>query len=102
MAKTKETFQPTPVFVGSYTNITTCMVVFDYIRYIVPDVISAIELTFYTFFALNAKYPSDSEQIWLFLQQAVFGIKLPGDGKRNGMSITKLLCKCAHFGTLKQ
>ena len=94
LAAAKQTLQPTLVFVGNYSSIATCMVVFDCIRYYLTNVIDAVELALYTFFALDIQYPSDSEQLWLFLQQAVGGIKVPGDGRKNGMSIVKLLGQC--------
>lgn len=91
----KRTFQPTLVFVGELKNISTCMVAFDSFRYYVDTVIDAIELALCIFFALDVGYPLDSEQIWLFIQQGIAGIKMSGDRKRNGMSVTKLLGQCS-------
>lgn len=35
---------------------------------------SAVNLCFQAFFALDAKYPVNSEMIWYFLQHQVYGI----------------------------
>ena len=68
------------------------MVVFDNVRWNLTDPITAIELAFATFFALDLQYPDDSDQMWLFVQQGLFNIFLPGDGKRIGMSLKSFLC----------
>lgn len=90
LAKSGTPFQPTPVFIGEIHNIRSNIVVFDDVRYNVPDIISALELTFCIYFALHAEYPTECDQVWLFIQQALFNIRVPSDNKKSSMTVRRL------------
>lgn len=61
------TFQPTPLFVGpSLLNTESSFLIIDETLYTVVSVPEAFQLTFKIFYALNAEYPVEARQIWLF------------------------------------
>lgn len=62
------------VIVGSIVHLTSFYVIVNDVKYASTSVMNAINLCFQSFFALNASYPADSEVIWYFLQQHVYGI----------------------------
>lgn len=62
------------VAVGSIVNLTDFYVIINNIIYVCTSLIGAVDLCFQAFFALDAKYPVDSEMVWYFLQYHVYGI----------------------------
>ena len=54
-------------------------VVIDSILYRVESPSAALDIAFKAKFALDAAYPKESLGEWMFLQRAVYGIKLPRD-----------------------
>ncbi|XP_066586370.1 uncharacterized protein [Prorops nasuta] len=68
------TVQPMVVAVGPIVNLTDFYVFVNDIKYVSTSLMSAIDLCFNAFFALDAKYPADSEMVWYFLQCHVYGI----------------------------
>lgn len=89
----KTTFQPTLVFIGPPSNIHSFFVVFDDIRYECESIVECVQLAFAIFCALDVAYPVESEQIWLFLQETLFHIKLPGS--KTSLSATRLIGQCS-------
>ncbi|XP_039303477.1 uncharacterized protein LOC120357365 [Solenopsis invicta] len=68
------TLQPMVVAVGSILNLTSFYVIINDIKYTSTSLMNAIDLCFKIFFALDATYPADSEIVWYFLQQYIYGI----------------------------
>lgn len=66
--------QPMVVVIGSIINLTSFYVV-NNVKYESTSLINAVNLCFQIFFALDAKYPVDSEMLWYFLQYHVYNIK---------------------------
>ncbi|XP_029160239.1 uncharacterized protein LOC114932252 [Nylanderia fulva] len=69
------TLQPMIVAIGSIINLTNFYVVVNNIKYESTSLINAVNLCFQMFFALDAKYPIDSEMVWYFLQYHIYDIK---------------------------
>lgn len=87
--KRNDQFQPTVIIIGSLAKIKKAYIVFNDIKYLLNDVVEAIDTVFQIFFALDCKYPHCSQQIWQFLQRAAFNIKLPLD--KLSVSVSTLL-----------
>lgn len=68
------TLQPMLVAIGSIINLTTFYVIVNNFKYECTSLVNAINLCFQVFFALDAKYPVDSEMIWYFLQYYIYDI----------------------------
>jgi len=60
--------------VGSIVNLTDFYVLVNNIKYVSTSLMSAVDLCFQVFFALDAKYPVDSEMVWYFLQYYIYDI----------------------------
>lgn len=84
--------QPQAVIVGPIESPTQTLVVIDNFHFEVKSVIRAIDITFKSFQALDAKYPPEAEQIWLFLQRGVYGIET-----RHDKSFTNVETRLAEF-----
>ncbi|KAJ8666913.1 hypothetical protein QAD02_008575 [Eretmocerus hayati] len=80
-------FQPTVICVGEVINPKSFRVILDDVVYSFETCLSAIDFTFKVFFALDCKYPPLSETIWLFIQQAIYGIEVPGDELTSSIDI---------------
>lgn len=89
--KKKQTFQPTPIFVGEKTNFFGYYVLLNHQLFKVNSAVEAVELAFHLFYALDAEYPLDSRLIWQFIQYSIYDIKLPSDKK--SISLMNLLTK---------
>ena len=70
--------QPLTVIVGSIFNIEQTYVVINDTWYETKYLLGAISFTFKSFFALDCAYPEKSKNIWLFIQHAVYDIKIRG------------------------
>lgn len=68
------TLQPMVIAIGSIVNLTSFYVIINDIKYEATSLINAVNLSFQVFFALDAKYPVDSEMVWYFLQYHIYGI----------------------------
>ena len=73
------TLQPLTVIVGSIFNIEQTYVVINDTWYETKCLLKAVSFTFKFFFALDCAYPEKSKNIWLFIQRAVYDIKIPGE-----------------------
>ena len=71
--------QPLTVVVRSVFNIEQTYVVINDTWYETKYLLEAISFTFESFFAVDCAYPEKSENIWLFIQRAVYDIKIPGE-----------------------
>jgi hypothetical protein len=87
----ESTFQPVLLFVGPTTDgsISSYVVLDSDIRYNCSSVFDAIDTTFKLIFALDVKYPRESEQIFLFLQQILYDID--ENCKQSTVSVNQLL-----------
>lgn len=52
-------------------------VIVDSFFYSPGSLLQCIDLCFKSFFAFNLEYPSESEYIWLSIQQVLYGINIP-------------------------
>lgn len=68
------TLQPMLVTIGSIVNMTAFYVIVNNTKYESTSLVNAVNLCFQVFFALDAKYPVDSDIVWYFLQYHVYGI----------------------------
>ncbi|KAJ1518849.1 hypothetical protein ONE63_011552 [Megalurothrips usitatus] len=71
--------QPLPIIVGNANNNKECLVVFDQVKYVVETPMKAVDIAFKSYHSLHAEYPAESEQIWSFLQKAVYKFKSKWD-----------------------
>ncbi|KAB0793119.1 hypothetical protein PPYR_12739 [Photinus pyralis] len=87
LSKWKETLQPFIVIVGTeiedpldiYVRVETQL-------YKVCSFLKAVDICFKVFFALNARYPIECNQVWLFIQYMFYEIECPSDKKSVGLS----------------
>ncbi|XP_057325707.1 uncharacterized protein LOC130672165 [Microplitis mediator] len=71
--------QPVPIFVGTLRNVEDAYVILNDTLYHVKSVVNAISLTIRICHSLDCSYPPAAKNLWLFLQNAGFGISLPND-----------------------
>lgn len=60
-------------------NNTDVFSVVNNIYYKLETPLKAVDVCFKSFFALNLHYPMECEQIWLFIQNYFYDIKLESD-----------------------
>lgn len=84
--------QPRIVLVGPLEAIEECHVLLDEKLYDVESPSKALEVAFKMIWALNARYPPESKNIWVFIQRAVFDLRIPGE-EQLGTKISSLLAK---------
>lgn len=84
--------QPRIVLVGPLDAIEECHVLLDDRLYDVDSPSQALEVAFQIIWALNARYPPESKNIWVFIQRAVFDMKVPGEDQL-GTKVSSLLAK---------
>lgn len=69
----KQTVQPFIIIVGlSLREIESYYVVVDDILYKLDNILRAIDICFKIFMVLDAQYPIECEQIWLFFQLYIY------------------------------
>lgn len=68
-----------PVILGSPEKVEQCFTIFDTAVYEVDSPLKAVDLTFKMFHVLHMLYPPECEQIWTFLQRAVYNISTSRD-----------------------
>lgn len=67
--------QPSVYLVGdNVSNIDASYVAIDSVLYKLETPLSAVDCCFKVFWALNAKYPPESQHIWLLIQKLVYNI----------------------------
>lgn len=71
--------QPLPVIIGSSENFEKCFTILDTVIYEVENPLKALDLIFKIFCAFHMQYPPECEQIWTFLQRAVYDICTDND-----------------------
>ena len=76
------TVQPYILLVGSaLSNITASYVIINNYMYKTVSVSDALDFCFKVFHVLDAKYPFESEHIWLLIQKSVYKIDTKTDKK---------------------
>lgn len=76
----QKTLQPFVIIVGKdFQNITDTYVIVDKQPFRFDTVVRAVDVCFKVNFALNTEYQIQSKSLWLFLQQAVYNIRLQND-----------------------
>lgn len=73
--------QPLVAVVGSSENLKKIMVSVDDILYEIPTILKAMDICFKVHFVFDAAYSIECEQVWTFLQQAIYRINTPTDKK---------------------
>lgn len=69
----KQTVQPYIIIVGhSFREIESYYVVVDNILYKLDNILQALDICFKIFMVLDARYPTECEQVWLFLQLYIY------------------------------
>lgn len=84
LLKWKQTLQPVIVAVGP--EVDEVYVKVDEHMYRVSGIQKAIDICFKFFFALQAKYPIESEQVWQFIQLYFYNIETRQDKKFVGVN----------------
>lgn len=83
--------QPYVIAVGSsWATVTHYeIVVYNGLRYQMPDVCSAIKKIYHIYWALDSAYPKDSAICWMFIQRAMFNMRSKYD--IDGVPLRELL-----------
>lgn len=86
---------PVPVVVGpTLDQLQTALVAIDEnTAFYVPSALCAVDLCFKCFHALQVPYPPQAQNVWMFLQHALYQVATPTD--RMSVSVSSLL---ADFG----
>lgn len=99
LTKFNLTCQPIPVVIKEKEKKQTkykCLVKYDNFEYVnLESPIKAVDVAFKSYHALHAFYPPESEQLWLFLQRAVYGFDSKWDKKYD--SVDRLVCEYSKF-----
>jgi len=75
-----QTLQPFVLIVGSsLKEISNYFVIVDNTFYRLNSILSAVDCCFKIIITLNAKYPSESEAIWCFIQKGLYKLNTPLD-----------------------
>ena len=86
--KQNKKIQPYVLVVGpTIQNLTD--VVIDSVKLQFPALRKALDFCFKAIFALDAKYPDESAQLWLFIQRALYGIDTRFDRKDSHVAALK-------------
>lgn len=89
-------FQPFLVCIGSIINPECFYVIVDInLKYKFEECSLALDFLFKLFFSIDCNYPKHSDTLWLFIQRAIYGIKLPTDSLN--VSLTVLLGQIEQF-----
>lgn len=79
--------QPLPIVIGAENSQKECLIVFDEVEYVVETPMKAVDIAFKSYHSLHADYPVESEQIWLFLQKAIYKFESKWDRYLNSTEI---------------
>lgn len=77
--KLKLPFQPWIVYVGHFLRPTKVFIIVDNVKYIVPSILEAVDVTFKIFQSTHAFYPVECENIWTSIQLGFFKLKTKYD-----------------------
>jgi len=83
--KFKYELQPFVVAIGKIEDIKQFLIVLDQQKWEADSALQAVDICFKIFFALNGKYPVESNHIWLMIQRVVYECKLASDFKEKGL-----------------
>lgn len=75
MLKKSTEHKPIIIFIGE--PVAVVWVIVAHVKYTFEDICSSFKCAIAAFFALNIKYPTNSERPWLFLQKYLFNISTP-------------------------
>ncbi|XP_036148758.1 uncharacterized protein LOC105835274 isoform X2 [Monomorium pharaonis] len=76
----KQTVQPFIIIVGlSLRQIDSYYVVVDDVLYKLDNILKAIDICFKIFMVLDAQYPTECEQVWLFFQLYIYKQRTKND-----------------------
>lgn len=78
---------PFVAVIGEIENPSQYLICVDEFFYEVDSSLQAVDLVFKSFFGLNTRYPSEAEQVWLFLQRAVYGFQTDEDSSFAGVDL---------------
>lgn len=88
--KLKDTVQPYIIAVGpQLTTVEAFYIIIDDLMYKMDNVLKAIDILYKIFQVINIKYPAGCEQVWLFIQQYIYGRKTKWD--KNDKSVMNLI-----------
>lgn len=83
------TIQPFIIAVGEKNKkVNNSYLYFNDIFYDCKNILKAISILFQIFFSLNLQYPTESQQVYYFLEEYFFG--LPVSGKKSNAVISLL------------
>ncbi|KAB0805194.1 hypothetical protein PPYR_02164 [Photinus pyralis] len=86
------TFQPLIIVVGeSIVTYSVCHVIINDTIYQLPTLLKAVDTAFQIFHATGAKYPSESEDVWLVVQRLLYSIETKFD--RLNQTVSSLLAE---------
>lgn len=85
----KQSFQPTPIFVGDPQNFVAFYVLLNDQKFEVASPIEAIELTFHLYMVLHASYAVDCKLVWLLIQNLIYDISTAAD--KRYITLTNIL-----------
>lgn len=72
--------QPCIIIVGSdYEHIDSFFVSINQLLYSVENITKAVDICYKIIHVLQAKYPPESEQIWMFIQKVIYHMNTPYD-----------------------
>lgn len=76
------TLQPYVLIVGeSRFAIEEVYLCIDNDTYLMPDLLTAIDICFKTFQVFNAQYPAQGEHLWLLIQKGLYKLETQWDPK---------------------
>jgi hypothetical protein len=74
------TWQPQLLLFGDdIFNVEQCLVLMMDVVFECESVIKGVDVCFKAFFTFNLKYPAQAIDSWLFIQQALYGIRTISD-----------------------
>ncbi|KAJ8958188.1 hypothetical protein NQ318_006130, partial [Aromia moschata] len=82
MSKLREfevSIQPFMVAVGPLDNLSAFFVVLDSQRYVCCDLLTALDIAFKIFFALDIPFPGECKSLWQTIDQLVYSIQKVAD-----------------------
>lgn len=74
------TLQPHIFIVGpSLSEIISYFLIVDQVKYRLPNILSVVDTCFKVMWALYAKYPMETQNVWYFLQVGCYNLKTEFD-----------------------
>lgn len=81
----KSTEQPSVFIIGELQHPKAILKI-NTVIYELETPLKAVDTCFKSFFALNAKFPSEAEQVWTYIQNVIFEIYTDSDCKFNAVT----------------